>query len=364
VAEVLFTPFESAGEPDTLNLRISEMIGRTGFFDALPDGAVVAVKVHPGEKNNVTYLRPTLARSVVDRLARRGARPFVTETTTLYCRERYTAEELVATAAWNGYSSESLGCPFIVADVEPDVIVPVEGEHLGDVGVAGSIASSDALVVLAHVTGHGWTAGLAGSLKQLGMGCTGRRSKAEVHLATTLTIDEELCIACGDCAAVCKGSAIDIGDDFAAFKDDCARCGVCIGACDQGAIGYSHDYGFFSRALAEAAAGVLTCMRGKPVVFVNVLADLTAHCDCEGFSEKPAFPDIGVIVSRDPVAADQAAADLINESQPEPGSSADVPEVENARDKLLALSGIEWWRQLEHAEVLGAGSREYDVKRV
>lgn len=361
--EVLFTPFESAGEPDALNLRIAAMLEFSGLFTALPEGASVAVKIHPGEKNNTTYIRPALVSSVVERLKAGGARPFVTETTTLYCRERYTPRELAATAAFNGFSAETMGCPFVIADATGDVTVAVGGRHLSEVGIAGGIAAADALVVLAHLTGHSWTAGLAGSIKQLGMGCVGRTTKAQVHLATTITIDEEVCVACGSCADACKGGAIDVGE-FAAFTDECVRCGVCIGACSEGAMSYSHDYVRFGQALAEAAAGVASHFEAGRALFVNLLTDITSHCDCEGFSEKPIFGDIGVLVSTDPVAVDQASADLLNHAEPLRGSAADRPEIAAADDKLLALFGIEWWRQLEHAEALGAGSRQYRLKEL
>lgn len=363
-SEVLFTPFESVGELDNVNRRVSMMLNRAGFFEALGESATVAVKIHPGERNNVTYLRPTLVRSVADQLARRGARPFVTETTTLYCRERFTPEELTATAAWNGFSTETMGHPFVVADSGPDVTVSVAGTHLKEVGVAGAIADADALVVLAHVTGHSWMAGLAGTIKQLGMGCVGRGTKAEVHLSTVITIKADLCNACGKCAARCKSEAIEVTEECAVLTDRCVRCGVCIGSCAQGAIGYSHDLDWFARALAEAATGALSPFEKGLAVFVNFLTDLTGHCDCEGFSERPIFPDIGVLVSTDPVAIDQAAADLINSSDPVPGSAADRRDVAGAGDKLLALFGIEWWVQLEHAESLGLGRRKYNLKRL
>ena len=91
--EVLFTPFESTGKTDALNRRVSMMINRVGFPDALGAGDMVAVKIHPGERNNITYLRPSPVRPVVNQLLRLGANPFVTETTTLYCRERFTAAD-------------------------------------------------------------------------------------------------------------------------------------------------------------------------------------------------------------------------------------------------------------------------------
>ena len=360
---VYFTPFESKGDPDNLNQRIAGLLRDVGFTGSLAGGDSVAVKIHPGEKNNATYVRPTFVRSVVDLVADAGARPFIAETTTLYCRERYTPDELVATAAGNGFSSDSMGCPFVVGDAVPDRLREVGGDHLKKVGVAGAIAAADALVVLSHVTGHSWTAGLAGASKQLGMGCAGRATKAAVHLSTTLTIDEELCVSCGDCLDACKGDAIDMSGDYAVFTDSCVRCGVCIGACEQKAIGYSHDYIRFGQALAEAAAGAAGCFGPGRAVYVNFLMDLTWHCDCEGFSDRPVFPDIGVLISPDPVAIDQASADLINRSRPIEGSMADRPEVETASDKLLAMFGIQWWTQLERAEALGVGSRDYRIER-
>jgi len=297
-------------------------------------------------------------------LSRRGARPFVTETTTLYCRERFTAEELVHTAAFNGFSSETMGCPFRVADLVPDVTVRVKGRVLHEVGVAGEIAHADAMVVLSHVTGHGWTAGLAGAMKQLGMGCVGRRTKAEVHRATTITVSPELCNACGKCVVVCKSNAIRMTEEAAVLNERCIRCGVCIGSCPHAAIGYSHDYDLFARGLAEAASGASHHFHGGRAVFVNLLIDVTWHCDCEDFSDTPVFPDIGVVVSRDPVAADQASADLLNGAEPVPGSRADDPSIKESGDMLKALTGIDWWMQLDHAAEVGLGTRDYSLKRV
>ena len=363
-ADVLFTPFESHGKLDSLNLRIAGMVERTGFLDALPAGARVALKVHPGERNNLTYLRPSLARSLSGLLGGRGAAPFVTETTTLYCRERFTAEELVATAAFNGFSEETMGCPFVVADSQPDVVVKVDGERLGEVGVAGRIAAADALLVLTHVTCHDWTAGLAASLKQLGMGCTGRKSKAEIHLSTAMSIDPGLCVTCGTCADTCKSGAVRMEDDQAVLTELCARCGVCIGFCPEGAIGYSHDFGWFAEGLAEASAGVLSLFGPGRTLFVNCLIDVTRHCDCEDFSAAPIFDDIGVVVSTDPVAADRASGDLLNSAVPLPGTSADTPGIRRAADKIFALTGIEWWKQLDHGQAMGIGTTDYRLTRM
>jgi len=157
---------------------------------------------------------------------------------------------------------------------------------------------------------------------------------------------------------------VEVEEEAARLTKSCARCGVCIGACPSGAIGYSHDYDRFARGLAEAASGVMHRFGNGRALFVNFLIDLTWHCDCEDFSDTPVFPDIGVVVSRDPVAADQASADLLNGAEPVPGSRADDPSIKESGDMLKALTGIDWWMQLDHAAEVGLGTRDYSLKRV
>ncbi|MFH1150843.1 MAG: DUF362 domain-containing protein [Actinomycetota bacterium] len=358
-AEVFFTPSAARGKDEVLSGRIAGMLEATGFLGSLEAGDRVAVKIHPGEMGSTSYLRPAIASSIVKSLLARGVRPFVTETTTLYCRERFTAGELRRTAAHNGFTEETMGCRFVVGDAGPDVEVRATGPNLESVGVASEIARADALLVLAHFTAHLWTAGVAGAVKQLGMGCVGRRTKREVHRSTTIEIDRDLCVACGGCVEVCKSAGIEVVGDVAEINDECARCGVCIGFCDEGAITYAHDLDRFAGGLAEAAAAAASCFPREKAVYVNALVDVTWHCDCEDFSDDPVFPDIGVLVSRDPVALDQASADLVNSATPCPGTLADTPEVLAAPDRLLALSGMEWWRHLEKAPRAGLGTRSY-----
>lgn len=362
-SEVLFTPSHSSGKDDSLTLRVLEMLDSLGFADALHEGDSVAVKVHPGEKNNISYLRPSIACAIAERLSERGLEPFVTETTTLYSRQRFTRGELLHTSAGNGYTAETLGCPFVVADSGPDVEVRLDGRRLKTVGVASRIAGADALLVLSHFTCHCWMAGVGGAIKQLGMGCVGRRTKTEVHRSTDITIQDELCVGCGTCLDVCKSEGITLGE-AAAINDDCVRCGVCIGACPEQAIGFRHDLEHFAEALGEAAAGAASCFEKSRAAYLNFLLDVTWHCDCEDFSDDPVFPDIGVLASLDPVAVDQASADLVNSRAPNPGTMADKPEVRDAKDKIFALSNIEWWRQLDSAERVGLGSRDYELKNL
>ena len=73
-------------------------------------------------------------------------------------------------------------------------------------------------------------------------------------------VDEELCIACGDCAAACPFGAMSLTNDAAAVDGElCMGCGVCVTTCPQGALELSRAAGKCApleiQALLQGAAG-------------------------------------------------------------------------------------------------------------
>ena len=54
-----------------------------------------------------------------------------------------------------------------------------------------------------------------------------------------------------------------------------------------------------------------------------------------------------------------ASCPTMNAASPAPGSSADTVDIACAEDKILAMTGIDWRRQLERAQALGVGTMEY-----
>ena len=55
-------------------------------------------------------------------------------------------------------------------------------------------------------------------------------------------VDQELCIACGDCSDYCQFSAIHVDNGYAVVeKALCMGCGVCASHCEQEAITLFHD---------------------------------------------------------------------------------------------------------------------------
>ena len=77
---------------------------------------VVAIKLHFGEAGNDTYLHPTFVRQVVDCVKATGARPFLTDTCTLYKSTRHNAVDHLETAYRHGFTPYVVDAPVIMAD--------------------------------------------------------------------------------------------------------------------------------------------------------------------------------------------------------------------------------------------------------
>ncbi|GAB4280305.1 MAG: NIL domain-containing protein [Coriobacteriia bacterium] len=56
--------------------------------------------------------------------------------------------------------------------------------------------------------------------------------------ASDITLDEERCVVCGACTAVCRPDALRLGDDAGLIfdKDKCVYCEACVVACPRRAI--------------------------------------------------------------------------------------------------------------------------------
>ncbi len=159
-----------------------------GFDKLIKPGDVVAIKIHCGEWNNTAYLRPVYARMVADKVKELGGRPFVTDSCTLTYSPypgRSVGLDLIDTAERNGFSSATLGVPFISADGfagTDDVVVPLpEGYILQEAFIAKAIALADVMIVLTHFKGHPLGV-IGGSIKNLGIGCQSKRGKFNVHM--------------------------------------------------------------------------------------------------------------------------------------------------------------------------------------
>ncbi len=351
----------------TLFDKIDELLRRVGVDRCVRAGDLVAVKLHFGERGNASFLRPVFVRRVVDLLRELGAKPFLTDTNTLYRGSRTDAVSHLETALLHGFSYATVGAPLVIAGGlrgNTGLKIPVSGKHFREASVAAEIVHADALVVLSHFKGHD-VAGFGGAVKNLGMGCATREGKLAQHSDVSPKVKAKRCVACGECVKWCSHAAITVDKKAQICSDRCVGCGECILTCPTGAIQVRWTEGplTMQEKMAEYA---LAALHGKQdrAVFLSFLTQVSPACDCHGHNDVAIVPDVGLIAGRDPVAIDQASVDLVNACPGREGSALRCNH-EPGGDKFRGVyPQIDWSVQLAHAERIGLGTRRYRLTRL
>ncbi|MBW1680271.1 MAG: DUF362 domain-containing protein [Deltaproteobacteria bacterium] len=354
---------------ENLPAKLERLMTTAGFDEVVPERGLVAIKLHFGERGNTAFVRPVLVRRIADRIKALGGRPFLTDSNTLYAGTRGNSVSHLETAIENGFAYSVTRVPLIIADGLRGASftrVRIDRETIQTAYVGREIAEADALVSVAHFKGHE-LAGFGGALKNVGMGCASRKGKLAQHSDLSPKVKKKKCKACGACAAHCAQSAIlQEGDEKARIlAERCVGCGECILICPNGAIDvqWDADVPRFQKKMAEYTLAVLKGKEGRSF-FLNFLTAISPACDCYGHADAPIVPDVGVLAGRDPVAVDQASADLVN-GQPATEGSALTKGKGPGEDKFRALyPRVDWTVQLAHGEKIGLGTRRYELVRI
>ncbi len=368
-AKVFFSDFRTqVGTSMTEKLR--RLCLAAGFKDIDMEGKFVAIKMHFGELGNLAYLRPQYAKVVADLVREQGGMPFLTDCNTLYPGSRKHALEHMDCANLNGFNTVTTGCQIIIGDGlrgTDEVEVPVKnGQYVKTAKIGRAVMDADIVISLAHFKGHEMT-GFGGAVKNLGMGCGSRAGKMEQHSSGKVSVNEELCRGCRRCAKECGSNAITYENNKAHInKELCKGCGRCIGACAFDAI--SNDQwdasDILDRKMAEYAQAVC---QDRPTFHINIATDISPNCDCHGENDGPILPNLGFFASTDPVAVDQASVDAAQKAVPldnsQLGDNLRNPDLKKHNDHFLDNNPhVNWEETLIHAEKIGLGTRQYELK--
>jgi uncharacterized Fe-S center protein len=353
-SKVVFAPFEDGAPEDVVREKIIHAFEAADLASAVPADRPVAVKTHFGERGNNTYIPPSCVRAVVELVRRAGGKPCLVETSTLYRGQRHNAVDHFNLAVAHGFGPEQMGCPLIFLDGllgHLHVEVEVGLKHCRTVAVAGDLVHMPGAIIVTHLTGH-MLAGLGGAIKNVAMGLSSRPGKLRQHSDGQPRVDEGTCVACGACARWCPEDAIEVTDAAAIDRAKCVGCGECVAVCPVGAVqfSWSAEPQVFNEKMAEYTYGCLKDKLGN-TGFVTVVNRVTRDCNCMGGQDEIISADLGVLASCDPVAIDQAAADLVNEAH-----GGDLFEE--------TWPGKHYTAQFEHGEAIGLGSREYELVRL
>ncbi|MDR4503441.1 MAG: DUF362 domain-containing protein [Candidatus Scalindua sp.] len=343
---------EGESHPSIAN-KIAILFDAAEVKSVINRGDMVGIKTSFGEKGNIGHIRPPLIKAFVDKVKVSGGKPFLFETNTLYVGKRSNAIDHLMLAHEHGFTIENTGAPVIIGDGlfgEHDYTVRLDQKLCKNAHIAGVAKASNALISVAHVTGHLAT-GMGGTFKNIGMGLSSRGGKLAQHSGVLPQIIKKKCKICKICQVWCPVDAITMGEEAAIINPEkCIGCGECLAVCqfDAVKIAWDEDTVNLQKKIAEYSLAVLEEKRDK-AAFFNFLTHMTAHCDCMDKPYKPDIPDIGIMASKDPVALEKATIDMINDRTGKDFFRSIWPE-------------IDYTVQLQHAHEIGLGNLEYHLR--
>jgi uncharacterized Fe-S center protein len=368
-ADVFFWPLpETPGAelaPADPRPGLRRLVAALGLEGAARSGAGWALKVHLGAPGLPAAVAPAWAREVGAALggvvgSGRLAGFFATDTLSIATRGLDTPAALRETARAKGFGGPDHrggepDLPFVVGDDPsgpPDLPVAALTGH----AVAGVLAAARGLCLLNPVRPHPHL-GAAGAVAALGLDLATRPAKLRLHQGVRPQVDTPLCAGCGSCLDVCLYDAIVIRGGRATIDHQrCTGCGECMGVCFMAGIAPEDAAGLvaFQGAVAEAAAATAASLGagfGHPLVHLNFLIHLDSHGTAVKARRRLPLTGIGILASRDPVAVDAAAFDLLSRRL---GGSLDLwSGFAQAPGPLL-----------DRAEALGLGSRTHCLREV
>ena len=366
-SKVYFSDMRTGPNSPNLPAKLHNLMKAAGFEGIAFDGKFTVVKMNFGEPGNLAYLRPNWAKVVCDYVKRLGGLPYLADCNTLYIGGRRHGLEHLDSAYANGFNPFQTGVHTIIADGikgNDDVHIPVEGgEYVKEAKIGRGIADADIVISLSHFKGHELT-GFGGAIKNLGMGSGSRAGKIEMHSAGKPFVRAKRCIGCGLCIKSCAQGAPTITDGKCHIDTDkCVGCGRCIGVCPKKAIDSPFDQAndVLNCKMAEYAKAVC---QGKPNFHISLIVDVSPYCDCHAENDAPIVPNVGMLASFDPVALDQACADLVNAQTPVPNSMLGEAERCHHDHFTDVFPSTDWHSCLEHGEKIGLGTCEYELVTV
>lgn len=364
---VYFTDLRTSPKENLFG-KIGRLLDTAGFSKIFEKRDLVALKLHFGELGNTAYIRPVFLRKIVECVREKGGSPFLTDANTLYAGTRSDASAHLQTAIRNGFDYAVVDAPLVIADGlrgKSETAIEINGKRFKKVYIGKEIIEADALVSVAHFKGHELS-GFGGAIKNLGMGCASRKGKLAQHSTVAPKITKKKCIGCGDCTEHCSQNALSVVDEKAQMDQaKCIGCGECILICPNSAIEIKWDQAVpvFMENMVEYTVGVLKGKKGKAFC-INFITSVSPACDCYGHNDAPIVRDIGIVASTDPVAIDQASADLVNAEHGLAGSCLQSG-LNPGDDKFRAVyPNVDWTLQLTYAEQLGLGTRAYKLEKI
>ncbi len=366
MAKVFFTDLRTKPGRSLLD-KLEILVKKAGIEQIDFEEKFTAIKIHFGEPGNLSYIRPNYAARLVRFLQKKKAKVFLTDANTLYLGRRSNAVDHLESAMENGFNPIAVPCPVIIADGLKAIDyreIPIGTPYCKTAKIGSAIADADIIISMTHFKGHEQT-GFGGALKNLGMGAASAAGKMELHSSSQPIISVENCTSCGQCVKYCASKAVTLNEKKKAEIDyeKCVGCGQCVAVCqfDSAQVVWNNSSDITCYKIAEYSLAVV---KDKPHFHISFIMDVSPLCDCWGHNDAAIVPNIGIAASFDPVALDQACADLVNQAAASKGSCLENhPHGDlQGEDKFHLLHpNTDWKVGLEHGEKIGLGTTDYEL---
>jgi uncharacterized protein len=342
--------------------KIDTLMGLKEFSSLMVPEGSLAIKFNLSELGYGSYLPPIIFSTLFLKARANGVRPTLTDGCSVFKGSRFDGYSWTESAPLLGFSGGETFHNQLMQSAgytnEEGNFWPVEGKHLAGIDIGSLLTDIGNLLVVSHVTAHPLL-GLNGAVANLGLGFLTATGRLRLNGFLQMAYRAEACDHCGDCLALCPTGAMSGEAGRVVF--DARVCNQCLGcfiACPQQAVHIaSESMPVFQECVVEAAHTVFNKLRGK-AFFVNFLQSVTPQPDEYPYCDAPFIPDLGIIASDDPVAADWATYQMIVQSPGLPGSVAqNLNVLAKGQDKLKAITGQTPERMLAYAEQMALGNR-------
>ena len=209
-----------------------------------------------GVASESNHLRPSFRKPLVQKVGG----------TLVECNTAYGGNRSDSASHWAAIRERGFldVAPVDIMDEEGDLTLPVNGGNILSENYVGSHFNDyGSFIVLSHFKGHAM-AGFGGALKNISIGFASSTGKKWIHSGGT------------------SRDSIWGGEQTA-----------------------------FLESMADADKAIMDHVGRDNIVFINVLNRISIDCDCDGNPAEPDIHDIGILVSRDPVAIDQAGIAMV-----------------------------------------------------
>ncbi len=351
MTKVYFKPIESYKNTSQISEAAKDIIKTIQKEEQTLDfSKPIPLKVHFGEDKCTTFISPQNFEGIINYLKNETtqknknnpAEIFYTDTNVLYKGRRTTKESHTALAKEHSFTQ----LPIIIADGEAgeentDIDISSTGaKHFKKCKIGKTISENSQLIVLAHFKGH-MLAGFGGAIKQLSMGCASRPGKLAMHSQSKPIINPLKCKKCMTCTKNCPADACIITTIPHIDGKKCIGCAKCIAVCPYEAIDANWISTLQNEFLEKLAEYAYAAQKGKKIIYLNFIFNITKECDCMDKAQKTIAKDIGIMASTDPVALDKASLEILRK---------------NEKRKVFGGEHV-----FEYAEKIGFGKTQYEL---